>query len=196
MCSTQMLVEIYNSPLPQIPSTRDLHLEATIWHHIKTASIWQQIHFGKYSGDRNPTFLLDCKWSRFWMASELQKPNHLKSGQMAVILSKTIWNPDKNVWILNGWDYNCSHSKSQTIWKPEHLQSDLQKVRISDPYCTGKLQPWRSYLDCLNQGNHSRSCFQLKASNKLNGKQKTESYTFLFGDDLLDHIAFTQKKHH
>ena len=130
MCSTQMLVEIYNSPLPQIPSTRDLHLEATIWHHIKTASIWQQIHFGKYSGDRNPTFLLDCKWSRFWMASELQKPNHLKSGQMAVILSKTIWNPDKNVWILNGCDQSCSCSYSPA----------LENLECFCFYCAGSLR--------------------------------------------------------
>ena len=36
------------------------------------------------------------------MRSEIQKPNHLKSGQVAVIFSRTIWNRDKNVWILNG----------------------------------------------------------------------------------------------
>ena len=31
--------------------------------------------------------------SGFQMGSEIQKPSHLKSGQMGAILSKTIWNP-------------------------------------------------------------------------------------------------------
>ena len=38
-----------------------------------------------------------CKWSGFRMGSEILKPNHLKSRQMAAILSKTIRNPDKNI---------------------------------------------------------------------------------------------------
>ena len=48
--------------------------------------------------------------------------------------SPTIWNPEKNVWILNGWDYSYSHSHSysQTIWKQGHLKSDLKKVRITN----------------------------------------------------------------
>ena len=33
---------------------------------------------------------LGCKWSGFRMGSEIRKPNHLKSLQMAPILSKTI----------------------------------------------------------------------------------------------------------
>ena len=37
---------------------------------------------------------LVCKWSGFQMGSEIWKPNHLKSGQMAASLSKTIWNLD------------------------------------------------------------------------------------------------------
>ena len=45
---------------------------------------------------------LGCIWSRFLMESEIRKPNHLKSGQIAAILSKTNWNPDKNLCILNG----------------------------------------------------------------------------------------------
>ena len=44
---------------------------------------------------------LGYNWSGFWKGSEIQKPNHLKSGQMDAILSKTIWNPDKNVRISN-----------------------------------------------------------------------------------------------
>ena len=105
------------------------------------------------------------------MGSEIWKPNHLKSREMAAILSKTIWNLDKSVriwvpfklskisildsiqmsgfqmvWFSNGWDYSYSHSLSPTSWKPDHLKSDLQKVRISkcfwisngqisDPHC-------------------------------------------------------------
>ena len=34
------------------------------------------------------------------------------------------------VWFLNNWGY--SHSSSQTIWKLDHLKSDLQKVYISN----------------------------------------------------------------
>ena len=41
---------------------------------------------------------LGYKWSRFWMGSEIWKPNHLKSKQMTAIMSKTIWNLDKIVW--------------------------------------------------------------------------------------------------
>ena len=36
------------------------------------------------------------------MRSEIWKPNHLKLGQKAAILSQTICNLDKNVQILNG----------------------------------------------------------------------------------------------
>ena len=54
---------------------------------------------------------------------------------MVAILSETIWNPNENVWILNGpvlngWD--CSYSHSPTIWKLDCLKSDLQKVWISN----------------------------------------------------------------
>ena len=60
---------------------------------------------------------LGCKWSRFRMGSEIGKHYHLKSGQMVAIMSKTIWNPEENVRILNGpvsngWDY----SYGPTIW--------------------------------------------------------------------------------
>ena len=45
---------------------------------------------------------LVCKWLKFWIASEIWKPDHLKSGEMAAILLKTIWNPDNNIKILKG----------------------------------------------------------------------------------------------
>ena len=45
---------------------------------------------------------LCCKWSGFQMGSKIRKPDHLRSRQMAANLSRTIWNPNKNVQILNG----------------------------------------------------------------------------------------------
>ena len=49
--------------------------------------------------------------------------NHLKFGQKY---------PDYD-WsrFLNGWDYRYGHSLSLTIWKPDHLKSELQKLQIS-----------------------------------------------------------------
>ena len=91
---------------------------------------------------------LGYKWSGFWMGSKFRKPNHLKFGQMVTILSKIIliWakmSGFQMVQFSNGWDY----SYNPTILKPEHLKSDLQKVRIpifwiSDPQWT--LQPLKS----------------------------------------------------
>ena len=90
---------------------------------------------------------------RSWVANCTDFEWDLKSG------SPTIWNPGKwlpfcqkpfeiqtktsGFWIFqfsNGWGYSYILSKSQTIWKPEHLKSDLQKVKISnglnsDPHC-------------------------------------------------------------
>ena len=44
-----------------------------------------------------------CKWyTKFWMGSDVWKPDHLKSGKMVAMLSKIIWNLGKNVHILNG----------------------------------------------------------------------------------------------
>ena len=40
------------------------------------------------------------------MESEIRKPDHIKSGQMDAILSKTICNLDNSEQILNGWDYS------------------------------------------------------------------------------------------
>ena len=89
---------------------------------------------------------LVCKWSGFWTVSEIQKPDHLKSRQMAAILSKTISNLDKNVLISNGLvfkmvrsrnhlktrpfkiqnrDHRYRYSHSPTLWKPEHLKFDI-----------------------------------------------------------------------
>ena len=45
---------------------------------------------------------LGGKWSGFPMGSEFRKPNHLKSGQMAAILSKTldIWTKTSRFWMV------------------------------------------------------------------------------------------------
>ena len=62
--------------------------------------------------------------SGFWMGSEIWKPNYLKSGHTAAILSKNFWNLDIIVRILNVPDFIWSdHSLSynQTLWKPNHL---------------------------------------------------------------------------
>ena len=71
------------------------------------------------------------------MRSEICKPNHLKSGQMAAILSKTICNLDKKVWISNSADFE---------WlEPNHLKSNLLKFRILDPhfYASKTKQQWK-----------------------------------------------------
>ena len=52
--------------------------------------------------------ILNPDKDEFRMGSEIWKPNHLKSGQMAAILSKTIGNSDKNVQISNGLDQKYS----------------------------------------------------------------------------------------
>ena len=73
---------------------------------------------------------LGCKWPRGFEWD-------LKSGHHFV---KTIWNPEKNVQILNGSNFwmvgtiakSYSHSWSPTIWKQDHLNSDFQKVWISN----------------------------------------------------------------
>ena len=53
----------------------------------------------------------------------------LESGQMTAILYKTIWNPDKNVWISDGWD----HSFSPTIWNPTFKKLGIQMVGFQIP---------------------------------------------------------------
>ena len=73
-------------------------------------------------------------------------------------ISNGTWNPDQTIWNLaqwppccqkpfeirtktsrfwmvqfsNGWEYSYNHRKSPTIWKLDHLKSDLQKVWISN----------------------------------------------------------------
>ena len=44
---------------------------------------------------------LGFKWSGFWLGSEIRKPSHLNLDKFPQF-SKTIWNPDKNIWSLNG----------------------------------------------------------------------------------------------
>ena len=66
------------------------------------------------------------------MRSEIQKPNHFKSEQVAIILSKNIWNLDKNDRILNGlWNLiqgllnlqlkknhdNQGHALNEKLWR-------------------------------------------------------------------------------
>ena len=52
------------------------------------------------------------KWSRYWMGSDIWKPDHLKFIPMVIILSKTIWHPSKSVQI-----WNCRVFKSRLyLW--------------------------------------------------------------------------------
>ena len=73
---------------------------------------------------------LGCKWSGFWMGSEIRKLNHLKSGQMANILSKTIWNLDRNVQFLNGWEFTKQWGSE--IWPFEIPPSKSLDFKWSD----------------------------------------------------------------
>ena len=91
---------------------------------------WKNKNFGKYSANNDQRKILiqwrseirtslDFVWSkRGWVEIGLDlhgiwnpEAQHLKSRQMVNILSKTIWNPDKNVPFSNGWgwDYSYSH---------------------------------------------------------------------------------------
>ena len=75
---------------------------------------------------------LDFEWSkRGWVANGPDFERDLKSG------SPTIWNRDKwlpfcqksfEIWTKTaGFQWSCY---SPTLWKPDHLKFDLQKVRI------------------------------------------------------------------
>ena len=93
-----------------------------LWNST-TVGIWNR----DYSGFWMVKKRLGCKRSGFQMGSEIRKPNPLKYGRMAAILSKTIWNPDKNVhfewsglWmvgtiamaIVKAWPFEIQPSKS------------------------------------------------------------------------------------
>ena len=51
---------------------------------------------------------------------------------MAAILSKTIWNLDKNFWFSKSLNHSCSYSSTLWNWPFEidHLKFDLKNVRI------------------------------------------------------------------
>ena len=83
-----------------------------------------EIPFSNATQKPDTVVIWNPDYAGFKMGSEIQKTNCLKSGQMAVILTKTIQNQDKNVWILYGWD----HSYSPSLWKPDQLKSDLQNL--------------------------------------------------------------------
>ena len=69
----------------------------------------------------------------------------LKSGQMATILSKNIWNLDTNVWFSNGEDHIYSSDPSKTwpieIWFSKSPYLDCLQILngwIYYPYCIGR----------------------------------------------------------
>ena len=61
------------------------------------------------------------------MGPEIRKPNHMKSGQMATILSKTLWNPDKNFQNLQ------VYLILQIMVQIELLSSELEDQQASPP---------------------------------------------------------------
>ena len=83
-----------------------------------------------------------------WISNgnEIQKPNHLKLGQMAAILSKPFEILRETFRFRMAW-----FSNGPIMWKPDHLKSNFQKFRIlnggiSDPRCTPK-QPKRMNVE-------------------------------------------------
>ena len=78
------------------------------------------------------------RWSGFSMGSGIRKPNHVKSGQMATILSKAIWNLDKNVQISNvSRLWMVGYQISTVCWDRDRPCFLLQVVRGMD-YLTSK----------------------------------------------------------
>ena len=94
----------------------------TIWipYKFDTVGIWNPTLSGFWMVKKR----LVCKWSGFWMGSEIRKPNHLKTDQNGHHLLFTICNPNFLVRISNGPVFK---------WlKPDHLKTDFQKGLISD----------------------------------------------------------------
>ena len=81
-------------------------------HNSDDFEIWVSGRVGIWNPDQSRFWMVEkrfgCKWYKFQMGSEIQKPDLLKSSKLAAILSKTIWIPGKNIRFLNGWDQ--SHS--------------------------------------------------------------------------------------
>ena len=113
--------------------------------------------FDPFSAHRTNT-----KWSGFRLGSDIQKPNHFKSRQMATISSKIIWNPDKNAhqedfeWMVlfwNGWD----HLK----FNPQKvLNSNVSKFccGILDPHCIKRKYSWIRVLSRVSSSNWDWPC--------------------------------------
>ena len=96
---------------------------------------------------------LGCKWSGFWMWSEIQKPNHLKSTQMAAILSKTIWNLDKNIRISY-----VSGFQIPTVHVSFFLVDWLRDSLCWEPSCSGKFANFGITQPHTLQGQPSVDC--------------------------------------
>ena len=73
---------------------------------------------------------------------------------MAAILSKTIWNPNKNVWILNDPVFQMvgtiAKALAPTLWKLDHMKSNLQKfwnLYVSNVQIPTEFTLWISDLE-------------------------------------------------
>ena len=122
-------------------------MEPIFWHSkVYTVGIWNLDESGFWKFEKR----LGCKWSRFQMGSEIRKPNHLKSEQMAPFCQKPFDVGTKTswfimVWLLNGWDYSIAKArpfKNRTIWNMTFKKSIFQMFpdcKWSDfrsPLCT------------------------------------------------------------
>ena len=106
------------------------------FYNIPRVCFWEQILL--YSVDLKSGLVWISTGLQIGIGSGIRKPNPLKSGWIGATFLKTIWNPDNSVCISNGWDYSYSQSKRPTMWKLDHLKSDLQKcfwILNSDPHC-------------------------------------------------------------
>ena len=80
---------------------------------------------------------LGFKWSGFWMGSEIQKPNHLKSTNGGHFFKNYLNFGQKCLdFVRSGFQMVGAMAVAVTIaWpfeKPDHLKSDLQKVLLSN----------------------------------------------------------------
>ena len=83
---------------------------------------------------------LGCKLTGFWTNLKSWSPTIWKLDKWPTFCHKPFEMQTKmsRFWMVrfsNGWDDSYSHCKSPTIWKPDHIKSNLLKLRISDPQC-------------------------------------------------------------
>ena len=105
------------------------------------------------------------KWSGFQIGSEIRKPNHLKSVKMATILSQIIWNPDKNVQILNGLVFKWfGLAKAWPSKSPDFKCFQISNGRISDPQCILNFDFRRKFKNALRRFASWAHCRRMRSA--------------------------------